>query len=93
MRVLVQTRPDEYKVLEISSISYNDEFYVVSSYEDANDYQGDTSGLTFFDTNGTLFAIPGVTLNDANAICKQICITGYADLSEYEVCIDVTHLP
>lgn len=86
MRVLVQSAPDEYEVMEITDITYEHEL-------DANDYNGDTSGLVFITADGTLFAIPGVPLNTANAICERICITGYADLREYGVCIDVTHLP
>ena len=91
MRVLVQTAPSEYKVLEIIDITYESNFFIMHD-EKRIAYNDDTSGLVFLTADNNCIAIPGVTLDDANKICEQICTTGYANLSEYEVCIDVTHV-
>lgn len=91
MRVLVQTVPDEYEVFEIIDITYESKFFIMYDDERAA-YNGDTSGLVFLTADNNCLAIPGVTLDEANKICEQICVTGYANLSKYDTCIRIGRL-
>lgn len=92
MRVLAESANNEYEVFEINNMAYSNEFYIPDT-DDENDYQGCTYGLTFTTSDGTLYAIPGLTPERANMICMAICVNGYVDLSSYGPYVNVTNLP